>query len=96
MSVNSSIMKRIDGASTRSLARDNSAKSLSSRIPRFLNPAGPGDYDIPSVFGQTKGPLITIKPRRGVPPTKEFANVTQFDIIFVIDVSRKEFTRPYI
>jgi hypothetical protein len=48
----------------------------------FLNPAGPGDYELPSSFGSKSVvgkyrnmPHISMKERISIPKTREFADV---------------------
>ncbi|TNV81342.1 hypothetical protein FGO68_gene13908 [Halteria grandinella] len=81
LSVNTSYLKGLNGgASPRSLNRDSSAASF--RLPRFLNPSGPGDYDLPSSFGSKvvqgnlkNGPSPTLKARLPIPKTRDFADM---------------------
>jgi hypothetical protein len=76
LSVNTSFIRGLNGAaSPRSLGRDTSTKSL--RLPAFLNPAGPGDYDLKSHFG-SGGPKISIKHRLPIPKTRDFVDVNFF------------------
>lgn len=67
---------------SKGLTRESSVQSLNRALKSFLNPAGPGDYNIPSCFGnksiegsKRNMPSISFKERRPIPPTREFANL---------------------